>query len=87
MASSWSRAVSGSTVTVAQGRKSVRPAMSSGRTAWGTAAGLRLHLGGEGVGQAVLGHDDLEVDARLLEPAQDLEHAARRGCGWRWEAA
>ena len=59
MASSWSRAVSGSTVTVAQGRKSVRPAMSSGRHGLRHARRLGLHLRREGVGQVVLGHDDL----------------------------
>ena len=36
MASSWSRAVSGSTVTVAQGRKSARPRRSSRLTSVGT---------------------------------------------------
>ena len=37
---------------------------------------LRFHLGRKVVGQAVLGHDDLEVDARVLETAEHGEHAA-----------
>ena len=76
MASSWSRAVSGSTVTVGQGRKSVRPRDVLAADRLRHARRLRLDLRREGVGQAVLGHHDLEVDARVLEAAQHLEHAA-----------
>jgi hypothetical protein len=45
------------------------------RTVCGHALRLRLHLRREGIGQRVFGHDDLQVRARILEAAQDLEHA------------
>ena len=83
-ASSWSRAVSGSIVTVSQPRKSVRPRASSSPTGARHAARLLLDLRREGVGQAVLGHDHLEVDAGILEAAEDLDdpsHRVARGRG------
>src|SRR5262249_20270009 len=50
IASSWSRAVSGSTVTVVQSRKSVRPRRSSSRTACGTRAASASTSGGNASG-------------------------------------
>ena len=57
--------------------------MSSGRTSVGHRARLRLHLGRERVGQPVLGHHDLEVDARVLEAPEHVRAPGRPGCGWR----
>ena len=42
------------------------------------ALGFRFDLRREGVGELVLGHDDLEVHAGILEPAEHLQHAPGR---------
>ena len=77
-ASSKSRAVSPSMVTIGRSRKSRRPASSAASMTPGTAAACSTHFSRKTVWQMVLADNDFDIDAEIVRRSRELQSRGRQ---------